>query len=110
MKHIKLYEEFLNESMIHESYELYEKKYTSQERKELEKNGEAMPGGRFPIKDLTDLRNAIHYLGKNVAKDGADVAKFIAKRMKDLDGLKYTDMFSSALKNSKLGNEKQYLA
>jgi len=110
MKYIKLYEEFLNESMIHESYELYEKKYTSQERKELEKNGEAMPGGRFPIKDLTDLRNAIHYLGKNVAKDGADVARFIAKRMKELDGLKYTNMFSSALKNSQLGDENQYLS
>lgn len=110
MKHVKLYEDFINESQILEDYKLYEKKYTTKERKDLEKNGEAMPGGRFPVVDLSDLRNAIHYLGKNVAKDGEDVAKFLAKRMKELDGMKYVDMFAAALKNSKLGDAKQYLA
>lgn len=106
MKYAKLYEDFVNET----EFELYEKKYSTKERKDLEKNGEAMPGGRFPVADLADLRNAIHYLGKNIAKDGADVAKFIAKRMKELDGMKYVDMFASALKNSKLGDTKLYLA
>lgn len=110
MKYIKLYEDFINDVEILKEYELYEKKYSTKERKDLEKRGEAMPGGRFPVVDLSDLRNAIHYLGKNIVKDGADVANFIAKRMKELNGMKYVDMFTVALKRSNLGDPKLYLA
>ena len=94
LKHVQLFEQFTSEE---KEYELYEKKYSSAERRELEKKGHAMPGGRFPIVDLADLRNAIFYIGKGVVNGPEEAAKFIAKRMKELNGLKYEDMFNKAL-------------
>ena len=104
-KHIKLFEQFVNEK----EYELYEKKYSSSERRKLEKEGKAMPGGRFPIADLSDLRNAIHYLGKRSINGATEVAKFIAKRMKELDGLKYKDMFNGSLSRAGIGKAEDFL-
>ena len=101
MKHIQLFEQY--------QYELYEKKYSSSERKKLEKKGHAMPGGRFPIVDLADLRNSIWYLGKQGIKGVEEVAKFIAKRMKELDALKYKDTFDKALTRAGAGSASDYL-
>ena len=112
LKHIKLFEQFVNEKEyegIYDPFPLYEKKYSSSERKKLEKEGKAMPGGRFPIADLSDLRNAIHYIGKRSINGAKEVAKFIAKRMKELDGFKYEDMFNGSLSRSGLGKAQDYL-
>ena len=68
-----------------------------------------MHGGRFPIADLSDLRNAIHYIGKRSINGAKEVAKFIAKRMKELDGFKYEDMFNGSLSRSGLGKAQDYL-
>jgi hypothetical protein len=76
--------------------ELYEKKYSDQERKELEQKGMAMPGGRFPVKDSTDLKNAIWLLPK--AKGNVeDVIKYLAKRLKELGATNYENMFNKTL-------------
>jgi hypothetical protein len=90
MKHVKLFEQFINEN------ELYEKKYSDQERKELEQKGMAMPGGRFPVKDATDLKNAIWLLPK--AKGNVeDVIAYLAKRLKELGATNYENMFNKTL-------------
>lgn len=110
LKYVQLFEDFVNTLNEEEEYALYEKKYSSAERKELEKKGQAMPGGRFPIVDLADLRNAIFYIGKGVVKAPEEAAKFIAKRMKELEGLKYEDMFNKALARAGVGKAKDFLA
>ena len=76
--------------------ELNEKKYSDEERKELEQKGMAMPGGRFPVKDSTDLKNAIWLLPK--AKGNVDdVIKYLAKRLKELGATNYENMFNKTL-------------
>lgn len=56
------------------------------QRKQAASNGQAMPGGRYPIRDKADLQNAIHAAGR--AKGGeagrAAVRRFIMKRAKAL--------------------------
>jgi hypothetical protein len=110
-RNIPTFEQFVNEKnkLNEKEYRLYEKKYSSSERKKLEKEGKAMPGGRFPIADLSDLRNAIHYIGKRSINGAKEVAKFIAKRMKELDGLKYKDMFNGSLSRAGIGKAEDFL-
>ena len=75
--------------------------YSDEERMELAKKGLALDDGSFPIKDLTDLKNAIQAYGR--AKDQAAAAKFIAKRAKALgaeDLIPDTEDFQKALKES----------
>lgn len=106
---IMLFEEFISE----QESALYEKKYSTAERRDLEKLGHAMPGGRFPVADLADLKNAIWYLGKPGAVNGPEeVALFIARRMKELKGFQYENMFDKALASAGVGvnKAKEYLA
>lgn len=51
-------------------------------RKEAEGKHEAMPGGRFPIRNTGDLSNAKHAFGR--ANDKPAVKRWINKRAKDL--------------------------
>ncbi len=51
-------------------------------RREAAAKGDAMPGGRFPIRNKSDLANAKHDLGR--AKDPAAAKAFINKRAKAL--------------------------
>ena len=51
-------------------------------RREAEGKGEAMPGGRFPIRSAADLSNAKHDYGR--ANDKPAVKRWINKRAKDL--------------------------
>ena len=83
------------ESLVNEN-ELHEKKYSDEERKELEQKGMAMPGGRFPVKDSTDLKNAIWLLPK-AKGDVEEVIKFLAKRLKELGATNYENMFNKTL-------------
>lgn len=71
MKHIKLYEEFLNE-----------KEFSDDKREELASKGIALPDGSFPIETVQDLKNAIHAYGRSADQGAA--AKHIAKRAKAL--------------------------
>lgn len=75
--------------------------YSDEERMEMSKKGLALDDGSFPIKDLTDLKNAIMAYGR--AKDQAKAAKFIAKRAKALnaeDLIPDTEDFQKSLKES----------
>ena len=51
-------------------------------RRKAESQGEAMPGGRFPIRNASDLSNAKHDYGR--AKDKPAVRAWIDKRAKAL--------------------------
>ena len=51
-------------------------------RDEAEKKGDAMPGGRFPIRNKGDLENAKHAFGR--AKDKPKVRGWINKRAREL--------------------------
>lgn len=53
------------------------------EREKLEKEGKAMAGGRFPVRNISDLKNAIKLVGNSdLPKD--EVMKFLKRRAKDL--------------------------
>lgn len=53
------------------------------ERERLEKEGKAMTGGRFPVRNVSDLKNAIKLVGNSdLPKD--EVMKFLKRRAKDL--------------------------
>lgn len=59
------------------------------EKKKAESSGEAMPGGRYPIKDEKSLRDAIRAVGRAGGKDGTEkdrnaVRKHIIARAKAL--------------------------
>lgn len=60
------------------------KSYISEkERAKLEKEGKAMTGGRFPVRNVSDLKNAIKLVGNSdLPKD--EVMKFLKRRAKDL--------------------------
>lgn len=81
-----------------------ERKYSDEERKELEQKGMAMPGGRFPVKDSTDLKNAIWLLPK--AKGNVDeVIEFLARRLKELGATNYENMFNKTLRTMGINKE-----
>ena len=60
------------------------KSYISEkERAKLEKERKAMAGGRFPVRNISDLKNAIKLVGNSdLPKD--EVMKFLKRRAKDL--------------------------
>lgn len=51
-------------------------------RRAAEAKGDAMPGGRFPIRNASDLSNAKHAFGR--ANDKPAVKRWIDKRAKEL--------------------------
>jgi hypothetical protein len=55
---------------------------TTSVRRSAESKGDAMPGGRFPIRNAKDLSNAKHDFGR--ANDKPAVRRFIDKRAKAL--------------------------
>ena len=61
---------------------IYEKDYSTEERKELAKKGWALPDGSFPIADKEDLKNAVHLIG--MASQPAKAKSHIIKRAKEL--------------------------
>ena len=84
---------------MHRDMTLFEKEYSTEQRKEMASKGLALPDGSFPIKDIKDLKNAILSYGRST--DHSEVAKFIAKRAKALgaeDLIPDTENFQKALK------------
>lgn len=55
-------------------------------RRKAASSGQAMPGGRFPIRNKADLQNAIHAVGRAKGGDAGRqaVRRFIIKRAKAL--------------------------
>lgn len=60
------------------------KKFSTERREELAKEGEALPGGSYPIENEQDLKNAIHAYGRSKPEDRAKVRAHIIKRAKEL--------------------------
>lgn len=56
--------------------------FSSKERNKLSKKGEAMPDGSYPIRNVSDLKNAIKAFGR--AKDPDKTKAWIKKRAKEL--------------------------
>lgn len=61
--------------------------FTEAERRALVKKHQAMADGSFPIRNVADLRNAIHAYGR--AKNKAAVKAWIIKRARQLHAEKY---------------------
>lgn len=76
--------------------DMEKKDYSTKERKQMADSGEALPDGSFPIKNKTDLKNAIQSIGR--AKDEAKAKTHIKARAKDLGA---TDMIPDTWKASK---------
>lgn len=69
--------------ILGDEYGTFEKAdFTEKERKKLAKKKEAMPDGSFPIRNTSDLKNAIQALGR--AKDPEKAKAWIKKRAKAL--------------------------
>lgn len=58
---------------------LAKRKWSAEERKEAEKKGWAMPGGRYPIENTTDLEDAIHAVGRGKGSHAAIRAHIISR-------------------------------
>ena len=58
-------------------------------REQAAKSGMAMQGGRFPIKTMADMHNAIHAVGRAQGGEAGRCAvrRFIMKRAKALGGM-----------------------
>jgi hypothetical protein len=59
-------------------HQLEEREFSAQQRQKAAEKGQAMPHGGFPIKNATDLSNAIKAIGR--AKDRAAAMAHIKKR------------------------------
>lgn len=59
--------------------------YSSKQRQEMAKKGQALPDGSYPIVDMADLRNAMQAFGRSKPADRAKVKAHILKRAKALN-------------------------
>lgn len=57
---------------------------SAEDRKALAEKGQALPDGSFPIRNESDLKNAIHAYGRSKKSDRAAVRKHIMKRARQL--------------------------
>ena len=60
------------------------KQFTEDERKALAKKGQALPDGSYPIRNESDLKNAISAYGRSNPEDRAKVRTHIRKRARAL--------------------------
>jgi hypothetical protein len=60
------------------------KQFTEEERKILAKKGQALPDGSYPIRNESDLKNAISAYGRSNPEDRAKVRTHIRKRARAL--------------------------
>lgn len=58
--------------------------YSPKVREEMAKEGVAMKGGRYPIRTVQDLKNAIHAYGRGEPKDKPAIRRHIEKRARAL--------------------------
>lgn len=63
--------------------EVYERRFTAKQRKQMASSGQAMPGGRYPIANKSDLRNAIRAVGRGKGDHNA-IRQHIIRRAKAL--------------------------
>ena len=64
--------------------ELSKQPVSTERRKAMASKGQAMPGGKFPIADVEDLKRAIKSYGRAKESDRAKVRRHIIKRARAL--------------------------
>ena len=67
---------------------------SAQQRRTAAAEGDALPGGRFPIRNKADLANAIRAVGRAKPSDRDAVRRFIIRRAKAL-GASYPDSWNA---------------
>jgi hypothetical protein len=78
-------EEFsIQERALAAAAEMEFKQFTEEERQKLAKKGQALPDGSYPIRNESDLKNAIQAYGRSKPSDRAKVRAHIRKRAKAL--------------------------
>lgn len=87
-------------------------KFTTRQRKNLTKKNMAMPDGSYPIRNRSDLRNAIASYGR--AKNKPAVKKWIISRAKSLDSEdlipeSWKDDIRQVTKSMKISDDSEYL-
>jgi len=103
--HIRLFKSYADEEqdMVEaegpELYEVNKAQYTTEQRREMAKTGEALPDGSFPIKNAADLMNARQALGRANPADRARVVAHIKTRAKAL-GVQLPEDFGKNLDHS----------
>ncbi len=80
-----------NKALFNELYKkdadlMYDRDFSEEERSKAAESGAAMPDGSFPIKNTSDLHNAIKAVGR--AKDPAAAKKHIISRARALGAAK----------------------
>ena len=68
--------------------EAYDAEFTQSQRERLAKKGHALDDGSFPIRNRSDLQNAIQSWGRAKKSHKAQVKKFIKMRAKQLGAMK----------------------
>jgi hypothetical protein len=58
---------------------------STQARQQAAVQGDALPGGRFPIRNIGDLRNAVAAFGRAKPGDRTKIAEFICRKAKELN-------------------------
>ncbi|HEY6021613.1 MAG TPA: hypothetical protein VIY48_17620 [Candidatus Paceibacterota bacterium] len=66
-----------------EKLEIYERKFSAKQRKSMAAAGQAMPGGRYPIANKSDLRNAIRAVGRGKGSHD-EIRRHVIQRAKAL--------------------------
>lgn len=82
MYNILNFEDWKNSMLESEEFELYERKFSKEEREKLASEGKALPDGSYPIDSKKDLKNAIRAYGR--AKNPNIVKAHIIKRAKEM--------------------------
>jgi hypothetical protein len=57
---------------------------SAEDRRKAESKGQAMPGGRYPVRNKADLQKAIHAVGRSTKTSHSTVRRFIILRAKAL--------------------------
>lgn len=77
-------ERYRNRDLVDESeLHVWERTFSTKQRKQMAAAGQAMPGGRYPIANKSDLRNAIRAVGRGSGSHD-DIRRHIIKRAKAL--------------------------
>lgn len=74
--------------------EEYATKWTAEKRAEAEKSGDALPGGKFPIRDQEDLNNAVRLAGNSDVSE--DRVRTHIKKQAKKHGLSLPSSFADA--------------
>lgn len=101
-------QEIMMMRMMMKTDEFEKQELTSSVRERLAREGQALPDGSFPIRNRSDLRNAIRAFGRARSQDRGRVARHIRRRARALravDMLPEEGTLASLLKSHENGED-----